>query len=62
MLLKDANLTYVKEFSIQTSTRSSYRYDFKVNNFLIEINPSATHNCTIGVRGGQAPIKSIDYH
>lgn len=39
LLLKINNISYEREFSI-----GKYSYDFKVNNTLIEINPSATHN------------------
>jgi len=40
-LLDKAGLTYEREFRLD-----KYRYDFKVGNTLIEINPSATHNTT----------------
>lgn len=40
-LLDDNNIIYTREFSLQR-----YVYDFKINNILIEINPSATHNST----------------
>lgn len=40
-LLKDNNIDYEKEFLLENRW-----YDFKVGNFLIEINPSATHNST----------------
>lgn len=35
------NLSYEKEFLIENRY-----YDFRVNNFLIEVNPTATHNST----------------
>lgn len=40
-LLKDNNIDYEKEFLLENRW-----YDFKVNNYLIEINPTATHNAT----------------
>lgn len=40
-LLKNNNINYEKEFLLENRY-----YDFKVNNFLIEINPTATHNST----------------
>lgn len=40
-LLKKYDIEYEKEFLL----KNKY-YDFKVNNILIEINPSATHNST----------------
>ena len=38
-LLKDNNIEYEREFTLE-----KYSYDFKVNNTLIEINPTPTHN------------------
>lgn len=38
-LLKEHNIKYEKEFLLENRY-----YDFKVNNILIEINPTATHN------------------
>lgn len=43
-LLQENAIPYEKEINI-----SNYRYDFKVENTLIEINPSATHNSTFGI-------------
>lgn len=40
-LLKKYNISYEKEFLLENKY-----YDFKINNILIEINPSATHNST----------------
>lgn len=40
-LLIDGKITYKKEFLLENRY-----YDFKVGNYLIEINPSATHNST----------------
>ena len=39
--LKDNHIIYQKEFLLDNRW-----YDFKVNNILIEINPTATHNAT----------------
>ena len=54
-LLKKHNIDYEREFPIE-----SYSYDFKINNYLIEIDPYATHNSTWGIRNN--PPKSSNYH
>lgn len=54
-LLKENAITYEREFPI-----GSYSYDFKIGNYLIEINPYATHNSTWGIRDN--PPKSSNYH
>ncbi len=54
-LLVANNVEYEREFPI-----SSFSYDFKVNNYLIEIDPYATHNSTWGIRNN--PPKSSNYH
>ena len=54
-LLKENNIIYDREFPI-----GSYSYDFKVGNYLIEIDPYATHNSTWGIRDN--PPKSSNYH
>lgn len=54
-LLISNNLEYTREFPI-----GSYSYDFKVGNYLIEIDPYATHNSTWGIRNN--PPKSSNYH
>lgn len=56
-LLELNNLTFEQEFPIK-----SKRYDFKVNNILIEINPTITHNstwCPFGNSNGL--LKSYHY-
>ena len=40
-LLDSLNIPYEREFNLENRN-----YDFKVNNYLIEINPTATHNST----------------
>jgi hypothetical protein len=40
-LLKENNIKYEKEFLLENKW-----YDFKINNILVEINPTATHNST----------------
>lgn len=42
-LLKENNIEFKQEFNIKNRS-----YDFKVDNILIEINPTYTHNSTIG--------------
>lgn len=54
-LLKENNIDYIREFPIK-----SYSYDFKIGNYLIEIDPYATHNSTWGIRTN--PPKSSNYH
>jgi hypothetical protein len=54
-LLKENNISYEREFPI-----GSYSYDFKIGNYLIEIDPYATHNSTWGIRNN--PPKSTNYH
>jgi predicted DNA-binding protein YlxM (UPF0122 family) len=54
-LLKENNIKYEREFPI-----GSYSYDFKIGNYLIEIDPYATHNATWGIRDN--PPKSSNYH
>lgn len=44
-LLKKYQIGFEREYS----GIDGYRYDFKVKDFLIEINPSATHNSTYGL-------------
>lgn len=53
-LLEENNIKYTTEFILKP-----YRYDFKVGNYLIEINPTATHNSTFGILGEP---KDINYH
>lgn len=54
-ILYDLNISYEREVRI-----SRYSYDFKINNIMVEINPSATHNSTFGVYGKE-PM-SETYH
>jgi len=46
--LIDNNL-YISDNKNREFILDSYSYDFKVDNNLIEINPSATHNSTWGI-------------
>ena len=65
-LLIDNNIKYEREFRLYNvkvkNNYKHYQYDFKINNLLIEINPSVTHNITRGIRNGQAPVKDKYYH
>lgn len=54
-LLEKQGTGFEREFPIQNKS-----YDFKIGDTLIEINPSATHNSTWGIIGGE-PKKST-YH
>ena len=47
-LLQNANIDFEREFYLQGKS-----YDFKINNILIEINPSATHNVNWNPYGGK---------
>ena len=53
-LLTEAGIAHEREFPLE-----GYKYDFKVGDILIEINPSATHNSTFGIHGKPKPK---DYH
>lgn len=53
-LLEDNNIEFEREFPL-----GSYKYDFKVGNILIEINPIATHNVTYSPYGS---IIDRNYH
>lgn len=53
-ILDKNSIKYVREFVIDSCS-----YDFKVNNFLIEINPFSTHNSTWGIFGEP---KDLFYH
>lgn len=55
-LLEDNNIKYKREFVL-----GKYSYDFKVDNILIEINPSATHNTLWGPYGDHKGIDK-NYH
>ena len=56
-LLKENNIEYCREYYLD-----NYRYDFKVGNLLIEINPSITHNSTINVFGKNPLSKEYHYN
>lgn len=53
--LDSLNIEYEREFHIK-----KYRYDFRVGNILLEINPTSTHNSTWGVFNDNG--KEKDYH
>ena len=53
--LDSLDIPYEREFSL-----SRYVYDFKINDILVEINPSITHNCSVNIFGGEP--KPADYH
>lgn len=54
-LLSNAGIKHEREFHI-----NGYSYDFKIENILVEINPTITHNSLVNVFGGK-PL-SQDYH
>ena len=54
-LLEKYNIEYEREFPLE-----NVRYDFKVGNILIEINPMATHNSTWGIKNKE-PLEK-NYH
>ncbi len=55
-LLDKNNISYEREYRI-----GHYFYDFKVNDFLIEINPTITHNSRLNIYGGDALDKNYHY-
>ena len=55
-LLDENNIKYTREFPIDKKS-----YDFKVDNTLIEVNPTSTHNSTWGWRGHKDGIDK-EYH
>lgn len=55
--LKNNNIEYEREFCLD-----SFKYDFKVSNYLIEINPSYTHNITIPYRNNDKLRIDKNYH
>lgn len=55
-LLLKYDIPYEEEYVID-----NYRYDFKVNSYLIELNPSATHNIDYSPYGDHRGVSS-NYH
>lgn len=53
-LLKKYNLKFEQEFPIR-----GFKYDFKIGNYLFEINPSGTHNVNFGVFGHKPKKRKI---
>lgn len=53
--LKENGIGYEAEYAIRR-----YSYDFKVGDVLVEIDPTATHNSTVGIRNTVPHDK--DYH
>ena len=54
-MLENEGIVFEREFFIER-----YYYDFKIGNYLIEIDPTATHNSHSGVFGSIP--KSANYH
>ena len=54
-LLSNNDIEFTREFSLP-----GFRYDFKVKDILIEINPTSTHNSTFGIFDKDPTPK--DYH
>lgn len=55
-ILDKKNIQYEREFPIR-----GFKYDFKIDNFLFEINPSGTHNVNFGLFGHEPKKKSYHY-
>lgn len=55
-LLDSYNITYSREYVIKMKS-----FDFRVNNYLVEINPFATHNSTWGAYGNKLGLDKY-YH
>ena len=53
--LNNNNVIYKREFVLE-----NYSYDFKINDILLEINPTITHNSYLNIFGNE-PMK-FDYH
>lgn len=54
--LVENNINHTTEFILDT-----FRYDFKIDNVLVEINPSYSHNSTFGYKGYSSGIDK-NYH
>lgn len=54
LLIKN-NIDFEREFSLEDKN-----FDFKINNILLELNPTFTHNSTIGIYNNK-PL-AINYH
>ena len=54
-LLDENNISYEREFRLE-----NYSYDFKIDNILIEINPTITHNSFLNIFNDKP--KENDYH
>lgn len=61
--LDSLNISYQSEFYISTtdSERRGFRYDFRINKTLVEIDPWPFHNATFNPIAGHQPITK-DYH
>ena len=53
--LKENNISYEREFPL-----TKYSYDFKIENVLVEINPTITHNSQLNIFKGEP--KEPNYH
>lgn len=51
--LLEKNGFVVDEINNREISLGHYQFDFKINNILIEINPSTTHNCSFGLYKGK---------
>lgn len=64
-LLRERPIDYTREFSITYNIKPNrfYRYDFKIHDYLIEINPSVTHSPAINVYSESNNIRiTPSYH
>ena len=61
--LTSSNINYQPEFylSAKDSEGRGFRYDFKINNTLVEIDPWPFHNATFNPIAGCVPVNK-DYH
>ena len=51
------DIDFEREFAL-----GPYIYDFKIDNYLVEINPFATHNSTWGYRNGKPKLPNYHYN
>lgn len=49
-------------YEVEFTGIAPYSYDFKIGQYLIEINPSATHNCDWSPFGDHGRVVSANYH
>lgn len=59
--LQNRKIKYIREKTLHKEDKSFNKYDFQINNYLLELNPSATHNSNFKPYGDKLGI-SKNYH